>query len=71
MFTPHQLEELVKVFGADHVIMGTDYPYDMGEFDPIGHVRSVEMFDDATRCGDLRRQCKAIAGDLMALLWLQ
>jgi len=48
VFTPHQLEELVKVFGADHVIMGTDYPYDMGEFDPIGHVRSVEMFDDAT-----------------------
>jgi aminocarboxymuconate-semialdehyde decarboxylase len=39
---------LIKVFGADHLIMGTDYPYDMGEFDPIGHVRSVEQLSDAT-----------------------
>jgi aminocarboxymuconate-semialdehyde decarboxylase len=48
VFTPHQLEELIKVFGADHLIMGTDYPYDMGEFDPIGHVRSVEDLSEAT-----------------------
>jgi aminocarboxymuconate-semialdehyde decarboxylase len=48
VFTPHQLNELIKVFGADHLIMGTDYPYDMGEFDPIGHVRSVEQLSDAT-----------------------
>ena len=47
VFTPHQLEELVKVFGADHVVMGTDYPYDMAESDPIGHVASVETFDAA------------------------
>jgi aminocarboxymuconate-semialdehyde decarboxylase len=48
VFTPQQLEDLVKVFGADHVIMGTDYPYDMAEYDPIGHVASVETFDAAT-----------------------
>jgi aminocarboxymuconate-semialdehyde decarboxylase len=28
--------------------MGTDYPFDMGEYDPIGHVASVEEFDPAT-----------------------
>jgi len=38
IFTTHQLEALVKVFGADKVMMGTDYPFDMGEYDPIGHV---------------------------------
>ena len=54
MFTPHQLEALVQLFGVDHIIMGTDYPFDMVEYDPIGHVASVDSFDDKTRaalCG--------------------
>jgi aminocarboxymuconate-semialdehyde decarboxylase len=29
--------------------MGTDYPFDMGEYDPVGHIASVESFDAATR----------------------
>jgi aminocarboxymuconate-semialdehyde decarboxylase len=48
VFTPHQLAALVGVFGADHVLLGTDYPYDMAEYDPIGHVVGVEGFDAAT-----------------------
>jgi aminocarboxymuconate-semialdehyde decarboxylase len=48
VFTPHQLEGLVKVFGVDHVLMGTDYPFDMAEADPIGHIASVETFDAVT-----------------------
>ena len=48
VFTPHQLAELVRQFGADHIIMGTDYPFDMADFDPIGHVASVEGFDAST-----------------------
>jgi aminocarboxymuconate-semialdehyde decarboxylase len=27
--------------------MGTDYPFDMGEYDPIGHVAGLEL-DDPT-----------------------
>ncbi|MDX2155345.1 MAG: amidohydrolase family protein [Hyphomicrobiaceae bacterium] len=38
VFTSHQLRHLVEVFGADHVLIGTDYPFDMAEMDPIGHV---------------------------------
>ena len=49
VFTPLQLETLVKTFGVDHVIMGTDYPFDMLEFDPIGHLNSVECFNASTR----------------------
>jgi aminocarboxymuconate-semialdehyde decarboxylase len=45
VFTPHQLAELIRVFGADHVILGTDYPFDMAEYDPIGHVASVPDLD--------------------------
>jgi aminocarboxymuconate-semialdehyde decarboxylase len=48
VFTPHQLAELVRLFGADHVIMGTDYPFDMAEYDPIGHVTAVNELDQST-----------------------
>jgi aminocarboxymuconate-semialdehyde decarboxylase len=48
VFSAHQLEYLVRVFGADRILMGTDYPFDMAEYDPIGHVMSVNSFDDAT-----------------------
>jgi aminocarboxymuconate-semialdehyde decarboxylase len=38
VFTPHQLAELVRLYGADRILMGTDYPFDMGDYDPVGHV---------------------------------
>ena len=38
VFTPQQLQALIATFGADHIMMGTDYPFDMGEYDPIGHL---------------------------------
>ncbi len=34
VFTPNQLAALVETFGVDHVMMGTDYPYDMADYDP-------------------------------------
>ncbi len=46
VFTPHQLAELVRVFGVDQIMMGTDYPFDMADYDPIGHV--VDTGFDAT-----------------------
>jgi aminocarboxymuconate-semialdehyde decarboxylase len=48
VFTPHQLAALVQTFGADQVLMGTDYPYDMAEFDPVAHIAGVEGFGAAT-----------------------
>ena len=43
VFTPHQLRHLVEVFGPDKVLMGTDYPYDMAESDPVGHLASAGL----------------------------
>lgn len=40
-FNPQMLDSLIKRFGVDHVLMGTDYPYDMGETDPLGLISSV------------------------------
>jgi aminocarboxymuconate-semialdehyde decarboxylase len=48
VFTPYQLAELVRTFGVDHIVMGTDYPFDMADFDPVGHIAGVEGFDAAT-----------------------
>lgn len=42
VFTPHQLKYLVDLFGADRVLLGTDYPYDMAEYDPVGHVLETD-----------------------------
>ena len=49
VFTPHQLEYLVRTYGADHIVMGTDYPYDMADYDPVQHILSVGSFDDEIR----------------------
>jgi aminocarboxymuconate-semialdehyde decarboxylase len=48
VFTPHQLAALVHQFGPGHVLLGTDYPYDMAEYDPLGHIAAVETFDVPT-----------------------
>jgi aminocarboxymuconate-semialdehyde decarboxylase len=41
VYTHPQLECLVRQYGSDHVLMGTDYPADMGEIDPIGFIEGA------------------------------
>ncbi|MEO6339685.1 MAG: amidohydrolase family protein [Caulobacteraceae bacterium] len=36
VFDPDQLESLVRTHGADKLCLGTDYPFDMSEPDPVG-----------------------------------
>ncbi len=48
VFSEGQLKALVETFGADHVLMGTDYPFDMADYDPVSHVASIPAFDSAT-----------------------
>ncbi len=35
VFEPAQVRFLIERYGADHVLLGTDYPYDMGDEDPL------------------------------------
>ena len=46
VFTDHQLRYLVDTWGADHIVMGTDYPYDMAEPDPVGFVDGTAGLSD-------------------------
>jgi len=59
VFSADQLEFLVQKYGADHILLGTDYPYDMGENDPIGFIEGAKL-DPADR--------KAIMGENAARL---
>jgi aminocarboxymuconate-semialdehyde decarboxylase len=46
VFTDHQLEYLVRLYGADRIVMGSDYPFDMADYDPVEHVVSSGLSDD-------------------------
>jgi aminocarboxymuconate-semialdehyde decarboxylase len=48
-FDPEMLKRLIERFGADHVVLGTDYPYDMGEEDPRGLIAQVKKLSRADR----------------------
>lgn len=62
VFTPEQLEALTGLFGVEKILLGTDYPYDMGEYDPIGHIGSVASFSDADRAAIAGGNAKALFG---------
>lgn len=48
VFSADQLRYLIERYGADHVVLGTDYPYDMGETDPLDLIgRAVDGDTDA------------------------
>ena len=49
VFDPELIGTLVRRWGADHVLLGTDYPFDMGETDPVGLLARVEGLDDKER----------------------
>ncbi len=54
-FDPAMLKNLIDRYGADHVLLGTDYPYDMGEDDPLGLIRAVKRLP-----ADQRRQIEGL-----------
>jgi aminocarboxymuconate-semialdehyde decarboxylase len=61
VFTPHQLQELVRLYGVDQIVMGTDYPFDMADYDPIGHVAG-SGFDAATNAAICGGNAKRLLG---------
>ncbi|MFQ5879314.1 MAG: amidohydrolase family protein [Dehalococcoidia bacterium] len=40
---------LIKTVGADKVMLGTDYPFDMGDYQPVQHVDALEEVPQAGR----------------------
>ncbi|WP_105968100.1 amidohydrolase family protein [Streptomyces geranii] len=42
---PYVLRELIRVAGADRVLLGSDFPFDMGTGDPVGALRAAGLPD--------------------------
>jgi len=54
LYTAESLAYLVKQMGSEHVLLGTDYPADMGETDPLGYIGKVRSLSRAEKdniCG--------------------
>ncbi|MEU4892634.1 amidohydrolase family protein [Streptomyces sp. NPDC044780] len=52
---PHVLRELLRAAGADRVLLGSDFPFDMGTEDPVGALRAARLPEadfDAVRGGN-------------------
>jgi aminocarboxymuconate-semialdehyde decarboxylase len=49
VYEPLYLRHLVDVVGVDHVLLGTDFPFDMSESDPLRLIAATEGLDDAAR----------------------
>ena len=59
VFNTTLLRRLVEDVGADHVLMGTDHPFELADFTPVETVQALGLDDGATR---------AILGDTAARL---
>ena len=49
VFQPLYLRHLIEIVGVDRVMIGTDFPFDMSETDPVGLVDGVEGLTDGDR----------------------
>lgn len=49
VFDPALVETLVRQYGADRVLMGTDYPFDMGQGNPVDFISAAQVTDQERR----------------------
>jgi aminocarboxymuconate-semialdehyde decarboxylase len=55
------LEFMIGHVGADRVVLGSDYPYDMGMMDCVDHVRGLKI-SDADKASILTARAEALLG---------
>jgi aminocarboxymuconate-semialdehyde decarboxylase len=49
VFQPLYLRHLVEIVGIERVMLGTDFPFDMSETDPLGLIDSTDGLSDDDR----------------------
>jgi aminocarboxymuconate-semialdehyde decarboxylase len=49
VFKPSNLAHLIRELGASQLVLGTDYPFDMGEEQPLELLSGVEGLSDTDR----------------------
>ena len=51
VYEPEHLRRLIEVVGASQVVLGTDYPFDMGHYDPAGLFTNLDPDTQAAIAG--------------------
>ncbi len=54
------LEYLIENFGAEHVLLGSDYPYDMGDPEPVQSLRAARIDDERLKQVSGANACKLL-----------
>jgi aminocarboxymuconate-semialdehyde decarboxylase len=62
VYDPDHLRRLVEAVGAERLVVGTDYPFDMGDYDPQGLVDAVAGLTEAEREAILGGNARALLG---------
>lgn len=61
VYRPDQIKTLVDLAGADRVMLGSDYPFDMGDPDPLGTLQAAGL-DGASLAQIKERTAKDLFG---------
>ena len=62
VYEPEVLRHLIDVVGASQLVVGTDYPFDMGHYDPHHLVASVPGLSPEDAEAILGRNAAALLG---------
>ena len=49
VYSPESLNHLIEQVGISQVVLGTDYPFDMGHYDPHGLIAALPQLSDEER----------------------
>ncbi|MDH7799026.1 MULTISPECIES: amidohydrolase family protein [unclassified Beijerinckia] len=60
VYDPQHLRRLIDVVGIERVVVGTDYPFDMGDYDPIGLIEAVAGLSAADRAAILGNNAREL-----------
>jgi aminocarboxymuconate-semialdehyde decarboxylase len=62
VFTPRGLEHLVAAAGANRVVLGTDYPFDMGVSDPLARLDATTGLSETDRTAIRSQNAASLLG---------
>lgn len=62
VYSPQALSKLIEQVGASQVVIGTDYPFDMGHYDVHALIRDTPLLDDDQRAALLGGNAARLLG---------
>jgi aminocarboxymuconate-semialdehyde decarboxylase len=62
VYEPQALRHLIDVVGVSQLVVGTDYPFDMGHEDPRGLVGATAGLNDTERAAILGGNALSLLG---------